>query len=306
LAHHLIGLGVKPDSLVAICVDRSIAMIVGLLAILKAGGAYVPLDPTFASDRLQNILVDASPSILLADRSGFDALGSSISGLMEVVDPNILLETPTTNPHVPELKSSHLAYVIYTSGSTGKPKGVMIEHQGVTNLATTRSSALGLGIGSKVLQFFSFSFDASVTEIFSALCNGGSLHILSDHVRQDQMHLWSYLKQHSISHAALTPSVLQECKHLPVLNHQLTLTLGGEASSPALLRTLKKLIPNATIINEYGPTEITVAAMAWECPNDFSGDLVPIGRPVPNKAIYILDSNRNPVPMGVAGELYIA
>ncbi|KAF9994370.1 hypothetical protein BGZ80_007827, partial [Entomortierella chlamydospora] len=305
LAHHLINLGVKPDTLVAICVDRSLAMVIGLLAILKAGGAYVPLDPSFASDRLHDILTDVAPSILVADDAGIAALGSSISESTAVIDPNMLLKMPTENPNVPELTSKHLAYVLYTSGSTGRPKGVMIEHQGVTNLAMSRLSILGVGPSCKVLQLFSFSFDGSVHEIWSALSFGGSLHILNNVVRQDISQLWAYIEQRSITHAALTPSILQDHKNLTSLSNSLTLVLAGEALSLALLKALRKLIPQASIMNDYGPTETTVAAATWKCPVNFDGDITPIGRPIPNKKIYVLDAQRNLAPLGVTGELYI-
>ncbi|KAF9147111.1 hypothetical protein BGX20_006745, partial [Mortierella sp. AD010] len=305
LAYHLIGLGVKPDSLVAICVDRSPTMIVGLLAILKAGGAYVPLDPSFASARLRDILVDSTTSILVADDVGIAALGSSISESIVIVDTNEWSEMSIVNPHVPELTPEHLAYVIYTSGSTGKPKGVMIEHRGVANLAMSRLSVLGVGPSSRVLQFFSFSFDGSVHEIWSALSFGGNLHILPDRIRQDRSQLWTYIEQHSITHAALTPSVLQDHKNLTPLSCPLTLLLAGEALSLTLLKALKDLIPHSPIVNDYGPTEATVAATAWKCPDDFNGDITPIGRPIHNKKVYVLDAQRNLVPIGVTGELYI-
>ncbi|KAF9992338.1 hypothetical protein BGZ80_008599, partial [Entomortierella chlamydospora] len=134
LAHHLIDLGVKPDSLVAICVERSLAMMIAILAVLKAGGAYVPLDPTFASERLNDILIDSSPSILLADECGVKTLSPEIMESMPVIDPNVLIEKSFTNPQIQALTINNLAYVIYTSGSTGKPKGVMVEHAQVTRL----------------------------------------------------------------------------------------------------------------------------------------------------------------------------
>ncbi|KAF9198263.1 hypothetical protein BGZ49_000951, partial [Haplosporangium sp. Z 27] len=260
LAHHLIDLGVKPDSLVAICVSRSIAVVIALMAVLKAGGAYVPLDPTFASDRLSDILADASPSVLLADKSGLAALNLPDSSSIEVVDPNVLLGDSITNPTVPGLMPHHLAYVIYTSGSTGKPKGVMIEHRGVVNLAITRPAVFGVGPSSRVLQFFSFSFDGSVHDIWSALCSGGSLHILPDHIRQDRYQLWSYMKDQAITHALITPAVLQDCQDLSVITTPITIALGGDALSFALLKALRKLIPNGSILNDYGPTEATVDA----------------------------------------------
>ncbi|KAF9371938.1 hypothetical protein BGX21_004959, partial [Mortierella sp. AD011] len=306
LAHHLINLGVKPDSLVAICVERSITMIVALMAVLKAGGAYVPLDPTFASERLRDILVDASPSILLADSSGIAALDSSLLESINVVDPNVLLKESVVNPCVQGLMPHHLAYVIYTSGSTGKPKGVMIEHKDVTNLALTRPSIFGVDSSSKVLQFFSFSFDGSVHEIFSALCFGGSLHVLPDHIRQDRSQLWDYMSSNSITQALISPAVLQDCKDLSPLNAPLTIALGGDALSSMLLGALRALIPNGSIINDYGPTEATVDAISWKCPDNFDGDIAPIGRPNPNKRVYVLDSHMKPVPIGAVGELYIA
>ncbi|KAG0006016.1 hypothetical protein BGZ79_010664 [Entomortierella chlamydospora] len=306
LAHHLISLGVKPDSLVAICVSRSPVMIIALLAVLKSGGAYVPLDPSFASERLQSILVDASPSILLADDSGALALGPSLSDALSVIDPNMLLRESYDNPRVPGLTPHHLAYVIYTSGSTGKPKGVMIEHQGVTNLAMSRPSIFGVNSSSKVLQFSSFSFDGSVHDIFSALSHGGSLHILSDRTRLDRTQLWRYLEEHSITHALLTPALLQDCKDMLPLSTSLTIMLGGEALPASLLKALRLIVPNGSIINDYGPTEATVDALSWRCSNDFNGDMAPIGRPHANKKVYILDTHKKPVPVGVVGELYIA
>ncbi|KAF9181612.1 hypothetical protein BGZ49_004820, partial [Haplosporangium sp. Z 27] len=305
LAHHLISLGIKPDSLVAICVDRSPAMIIGLLAALKAGGAYVPLDPSFASERLNDILIDAAPSILLADETGIKALSSSITESIVVVNVNKFSTKSFANPIIPELTSQNLAYVIYTSGSTGKPKGVMIEHQGVTNLAMGRPSVFKVGPSSRILQFFSFSFDGSVQEIWSALCFGGILHILHDSARHDQVQLWEYLETHSITQATLTPTVLQGHEMLPKLSSPLNLILAGEATSATLIKSLRRIIPNGMIFNDYGPTETTVAAAAWKCPDDFTGDIVPVGRASPNKRLYVLDSSRNPVPFGVIGELYI-
>ncbi|KAF9347924.1 hypothetical protein BGX34_002807, partial [Mortierella sp. NVP85] len=213
LAHHLIILGVRPNSLVAICVERSFAMIIGVLAILKAGGAYVPLDPVYASNRLKDILADASPSIAVADATGRATLGEAVSS-MTVVDPNDLQGTDqrpesvestapsqlVRNPHVPGLIPPNLAYIIYTSGSTGKPKGVMIEHQGVVNLIHGRPESFGISTSSRVLQFTSLNFDHSVSEIFSTLTSGASLHLIQDDIRLDQHQLWKYLMKHSITH----------------------------------------------------------------------------------------------------------
>ncbi|KAF9085584.1 hypothetical protein BGX27_003414, partial [Mortierella sp. AM989] len=306
LAHHLIDLGVRPESLVAICVDRSPMMIITLLAVMKAGGAYVPLDPSFASERLHDIFEDASPSILIADETGIAALSLTDSESVMIVDPYTLLEKSPVNPDVTDLTSHHLAYVIYTSGSTGKPKGVMIEHRNVVSLAMSLPPVFGNGPSSQVIQFFSFGFDASVQEICTALIVGGSLHVLPNHIRLDQSRLWHYLEQRSITHATITPTVLQHYKNMPPLNTPINLILAGEAVSPALIKTLLPLIPNGWIYNGYGPTETTVAATAWKCPSDFDGEIAPIGRPNPDKKIYILDQYRAPVPLGAIGEMYIA
>ncbi|KAF9345192.1 hypothetical protein BGX34_004956, partial [Mortierella sp. NVP85] len=315
LAHHLISLGVQSETRVAICVERSIAMIVGVLAILKTGGAYVPLDPAFASERLLDILMDASPGILIADGRGKQALGNDILSSLTVVDPDvaeadsssnsIVPGSSDTNPQVPGLTSRNLAYIIYTSGSTGKPKGVMVEHQGLVNLIMTRYDVYGIRASSRVLQFFSFAFDGCVLDIFMALGCGGSLHLLPDAIRMDLPQLWDYLERESITQAILTPSVLQDCKNLPQLSTPLTLIVAGEAPTTSLLKVMHQLIPNGSIVNDYGPTETTVSAIAWKCLPEFVGDIVPIGRPIANKTVYILDRYRQPVPNGAIGELYI-
>ncbi|KAK3815515.1 MAG: Non-ribosomal peptide synthetase module [Benniella sp.] len=320
LAHHLIGLGVRPDSLVAICVERSFAMIVGILGILKAGGAYVPLDPAYASNRLRDILFDASPSIAVVDIVGNMALGETVSSMMVVdqnelhdLDPQLEMshaESITStqrlcNPQVSALTPYHLAYIIYTSGSTGKPKGVMIEHRGVVNLIHERPESFGISTSSRALLFASLSFDHSVSEIFSALTGGACLHLVEDEIRFDRLRLWEYLKGHSISHVSITPTLLQDSNGLPPLKVPLTLVVMGEALPASLIPQLQKVVPNGKIINDYGPTEITVAAIIWKCPQSFNNGIVPIGRPFANKKAYILDKNQQPVPIGAVGELYI-
>ncbi|KAF9996659.1 hypothetical protein BGZ65_007764, partial [Modicella reniformis] len=305
LAHHLIGLGVEPDTLVGICVERSLGMIIGILAILKAGGAYVPLDPAFASERLFDILTDASPSIVLADTTGAAVIQSLDLSRFIMVDPNSLLGGSTANPQITSLSTRHLAYVIYTSGTTGKPKGVMLEHFGVVNLVKFRQTSLDLDSRSRLTQFFSFSFDSSVCEIFPALSLGCTLHLLQDSTRLDQHRLWEYLEKHSITHVVITPAVLQDCKDLPQLSTPTTFIIAGEALPAALVRKLNVMLPNCTIINEYGPTETTVAATSWKFATDLTNDIVPIGRPYANKRIYVLDTHGKPVPLGAVGEMYI-
>ncbi|WP_338861466.1 amino acid adenylation domain-containing protein [Mycetohabitans rhizoxinica] len=303
LAHQLIELGVKPDTRVAICAERSPAIVVGLLAILKAGGAYVPLDPAYPAERLAHILADAGPTILFADAAGRQALGETAIAPLTTLDPNVLPEANVSNPHVPGLTSRHLAYVIYTSGSTGTPKGVMVEHQSLVNLAQAQMACFEINAYSRVLQFASFSFDASAFEIFMALGYGASLYLPPDTARHNRNELWNELAKNAITHALLPPALLQNSEGLPSLNTPLKLILGGEASTPALLRSL--LHRGAAVFNAYGPTEITVCATVWNCPRNFYGEIVPIGQPLANTRIYLLDTYGQPVPLGATGEIYI-
>ncbi|KAF9361384.1 hypothetical protein BGX34_007191 [Mortierella sp. NVP85] len=309
LAHHLIGLGVQPDTRVAICVNRSLAVIVGVLAIIKAGGAYVPIDPYNPKDRIESILEDSSPKVMLVDTTGRSILSdtgvlssSQKDIIYPLVDPNDNLSQDITNPRVPSLTPQHLAYLIYTSGSTGKPKGVMIEHQGVIS----RLQEHNLTTSSRFLQFTPLSFDVSVLDVFTTLCSGACLHLLQDDARRDLSQLWNYLLENHITHTSLTATVLQDIKGHASPRTPLNLTFVGEILPPALLHTLQQMLPEGSrIVNEYGPTEATVAAVRWNCKPDFYGDLVPIGRPIYNVRIYILDTHMAPVPLGAIGELYI-
>ncbi|KAF9555756.1 hypothetical protein EC968_008654, partial [Mortierella alpina] len=306
LAHRLVGLDIQPDTPVAICVERSPALIVGMLAILKAGGAYVPLDPLYASDRLKDIISDAAPSVLLVDRVGREVLSETLLSSLTTLDPNTLENNTVGNPHAIGLSPQHLAYIIYTSGSTGKPKGVMIEHQGAVSYITAQQRRnLQIQSSSRMVQFASLSFDGSVLEVFGTLCFGGSLHLLQENVRLDLDLFWRYLNEHHITHALLTPSLLQDCEKLPSLSSMSRLLVGGEALPMALVKKLHKLVPAGAIINEYGPTEATVAATSWTCLENCLSENAPIGRPLANRTIYLLDSNHHPVPFGAIGEIFI-
>jgi len=209
----------------------------------------------------------------------------------------------TPNPQVQDITPNNLAYVIYTSGSTGKPKGVMIEHRGVVNLVHAHTKFCGIHQDSRILQFASLNFDASLWEITLPLSCGASLHLLADSIRQDRDKVWEYMAKHSITHAGPTPLFLQDGKNFPAHVPQLMLVIGGEALDP--IQTQNMVAQGYTVLNDYGPTEITISAISWKCPQDFRGDTVPIGRPLANKTVYILDSRQQPVPLGAIGELYI-
>ena len=301
----MIERGVKPDALVAVCTERRPYLVVALLAILKAGGAYLPLDPALPHQRLVDLLQDAQPCLVLSDALGRQALGqevcSSYPGLS--LDDALTLEPIQLNPKVPELNSSHLAYVIYTSGSTGKPKGVLVEHRNALNLVSWTTEALKLGSESRVLQFASLSFDASVWELLMALGSGAALYLPNAQERQGNA-LLDYVRAQGLTHALLPPALLQSSTEPERWANALpTLILGGEAPSRELLKTLAP--GTTTLLNAYGPTEIAVCATLWRCPKDFDSGPISIGRPNANTQIYILDPQGQPVPLGVIGELYI-
>ncbi|KAF9407719.1 hypothetical protein BGZ76_006057, partial [Entomortierella beljakovae] len=312
LAHHLIDLGVKPDSLVAICVDRSVEMIIGLMAVLKAGGAYVPLDPTFANERLNVILADASPSILLADEYGLEALNLPTIDSTVVVDPSNFPGHSVNNPHVPDLMPHHLAYVIYTSGSTGKPKGVMVEHAQVPRLFDSTSDLYNFGTTDIWTLTHTFSFDVSVWEIWGALRYGGKLIIPSYHTTQSPEDLYQLICKYGVTILNMTPSSFRPLMRLQsdykVKDSLRYVILAGEALEPATLQTwyAARSDDSSKIVNMYGPTEITVyATYRVMTVQDVKLRVSPIGARLPDLAVYILDSHNSPVPLGAIGELCI-
>ncbi|MCA6113197.1 non-ribosomal peptide synthetase, partial [Bradyrhizobium cenepequi] len=311
LAHHLIARGVRPDQPVAICLERSPAMVVGVLAILKAGGAYLPLDPAYPSQRLRQVLGDAAPRLLLADAAGRAALGTEALADVTAVD----LDTATPpwaglpafdpEPRALGLTSRHLAYVIYTSGSTGAPKGVMVEHRGMTNYLSWACEAYAPRSSSLVSS--SLAFDAIITSLFAPLLCGGHAQLVreGDEVEgvKEKISLGCGLID-------ITPS------HLDVLGQQMLadsaasqvglFIIGGEALSHSTIELWRRIQPTARMVNEYGPTETIVGCLFYEVPTGPAVSAnVPIGRPIANTRVYLLDGHGAPVPFGAVGELYI-
>jgi len=312
LARHLRTLGVGPDRLVAILVERGPDMIVGLLATLKAGGAYVPLDPSYPAQRLRLMLDDAQPCAVLvgaATRAGLDeALPPDL--VTRVVDLDVLREPlsrqdPSALPAAEVgLHGQHLAYVIYTSGSTGRPKGVMVEHRGVSNLAHASRALLQLDERSRVLQYASFSFDASAWEWLMALSHGASLHLADPPDLLPGPPLQATLANAGITHVLLSPAVLSAWPLGDSAQGLHTLIAGGDACPTALARQYSHL---PRFINAYGPTEasVCVSLHTW-CASDDGGQAnVPIGRPLPHTRLHIVDAAMRPVPIGVPGEIVI-
>ncbi|KRR27580.1 non-ribosomal peptide synthetase [Bradyrhizobium retamae] len=305
LARHLIALGVGPDQPVAICLERGIAMVVSLLAVLKAGGAYLPLDPAYPAERLRQIVEDAKPRLLIVDSDGraiFANVACEIVDLDACAPAIAALTASDPGDLVTGLTSRHLAYIIYTSGSTGRPKGVMVEHRGLVNLARAQRALFDVSQRSRVMQFASLSFDASTWEIVMALCSGAELFLVGPRQHRNASELLDFLSDNAITHATLPPAMLQGRDDLDRLASLQVLVLAGELPKAELINDLP---PSVAVFNGYGPTETTVCATSWLRPAGFDGDVVPIGRPLPNTRIYLLDSFGAPVPLGATGEIYI-
>ncbi|EPH2463390.1 amino acid adenylation domain-containing protein, partial [Serratia marcescens] len=307
LAHALIARGVGPDSRVAVCAERGLHMVTALFGILKAGGAYVPLDPAYPGERLQYILQDADPVLLLADAAGRAALG-------EPATPQLALEAAlpdTLSAENPERRAqaSHLAYVIYTSGSTGKPKGAMNEHRGVVNRLVWMQEAYGLTAADTVLQKTPFGFDVSVWEFFWPLMVGARLVMAKPEGHKDPDYLSRAIEQYGVTTLHFVPSMLQsflaDGQAASRCGQVVRVMCSGEALPAALVAEFYRRLPQAELHNLYGPTEAAVDVTAWHCSREADRVSVPIGRPIANTRIYLLDDHGQPVPLGAVGELYI-
>jgi amino acid adenylation domain-containing protein len=300
LAQTLQQMGVQPDSLVGLCVDRSTDMVIGILGILKAGGAYVPLDPNYPSDRLHFMLTDTQVSILLTQSWLVERLPRSQANILclDREDPPAK-GTPLNKEGNLTVTADNLAYVIYTSGSTGTPKGVLLSHRGLCNVVEAQQQLFHLSRNSRILQFSSLSFDASIFEIALAFGSGATLYIPPKSAQLPGIELVQFLKDNAITHALLTPAVLAvlPSAELPALQVLIT---GGETCSS---QVIARWAANRHFFNAFGPTETTIwATIAKLHPGD---NPLTIGHPILNTQVYILDANLNLVPAGIPGELYI-
>jgi amino acid adenylation domain-containing protein len=310
LAHRLIDRGVGPDQRVAICVERSTAMVVGLMAILKAGGAYVPLDPAYPGNRLAYILADTAPALVLADAAGRQVLGEALQTHI-VLDPNEtqtrILTEDDVNFQVPGLTPRNLAYLIYTSGSTGQPKGVMIEHRGLIASTLARTTVYKPRSDAVFLLLSSMAFDSSVAGIFGTLTTGGALCLPGSNTVVDPQTISSLVIENSVTSVLLVPSlarlVLPQVAQLGY-GQLRQVIVAGELCPAKLVQEVTSAFTSVELFNEYGPTEATVWAAVHRCSSD-DVDPVPIGRPISNTRIYLLDAHGEPVPLGAVGEMYI-
>ncbi|WP_326680818.1 non-ribosomal peptide synthetase/type I polyketide synthase [Streptomyces sp. NBC_01237] len=303
LAHHLRTLGVGPDTLVAICLERSPDMIVSLLAVLKAGGAYVPLDPQYPAERLTFMLTDTAAPVLLTQSNLHNQLPHNNTKTVCIdTDTDTIANFPDTNPDH-HTTPDHLAYVIYTSGSTGTPKGVMIQHRSLGARVWDMRRHYGLGQGDAFLQFASMTFDVGTENVFTTLLAGGQLVLRA--VEWTPEELAEIITRRGISAANLPPAVWEQMlPHLdPAKAASLRrLVLGGEALSAALVSEWFQRF-SVPLVNAYGPTETTVTATTAVITSADAG--VPIGRPVANTELFVVDQADRLVPVGVPGELLV-
>ncbi|MBD2567372.1 non-ribosomal peptide synthetase [Anabaena lutea] len=313
LAHYLQNLGVKPDTFVGICMERSLEMVIGILAIMKAGGGYLPLDPSYPQERLTFMLTDAQLSFLLVQTHLVEQLPPHQAQVINV-DKNWVefANYSQVNPDS-NVQLENIAYVIYTSGSTGKPKGAINTHQGLCNRLLWMQDTYKLTSSDKVLQKTPFSFDVSVWEFFWPLFTGATLVVAKPGGHQDASYLVECIQQQQITTLHFVPSMLQvflEALGLESCHSLKRVICSGEAL-PVELQTrffecLKFIgLNNVELHNLYGPTEAAIDVTSWKCQPHNKENVVPIGRPIANTQIYILDSQLQPVPIGIAGELYI-
>jgi amino acid adenylation domain-containing protein len=301
LAGYLAGRGVGPESLVGVLLERGPDLLVALLAVLKAGGAYLPIDPAYPQDRMAYMVADAAPAVVLASAATAGALPPSTAEVVVLDAPGTVAELAAIDPgEVLRAAPSpgRLAYVIYTSGSTGRPKGVAVTHQGFANTLASAAARFGAGPGSRVAQFMSMSFDVFGLEWSLALTSGAALVVVPDD-RRLGAELADFLREQGITHASLPPGVLAGLAPASI-DARVVLEVGGEASPPELI---ERWSAGRTMFNTYGPTETAIDATVWRCRPGAAE--VPIGTPIGNARVYVVDEFLAPVPAGVAGELYV-
>ncbi|MEQ8174992.1 MAG: amino acid adenylation domain-containing protein [Syntrophomonadaceae bacterium] len=305
--------GVQPDDVIAIIVRRSLEMAIGLYGILKAGAAYLPIDPDYPTDRISFMLKDSGVKVLLIHEYFKDNL--TFSGTVIPLEDQCLLLEDTSNPE-PVAQPHSLAYVIYTSGSTGKPKGAMIEHHSVINRINWMQKRYLIGELDTILQKTPFTFDVSVWELFWWGMVGASVYMLIPGGEKDPAIIVDTILRSNITTMHFVPSMLN--MFLAYLEKQPELLRGsklrnvftsGEALAPYQVERFNNLLANngsARLFNLYGPTEATIDVSYYDCPTEGHIDLIPIGKPIDNISLYILDQQRNLLPIGSTGELYIS
>ncbi|HYE32269.1 MAG TPA: amino acid adenylation domain-containing protein [Methylomirabilota bacterium] len=307
LAHLLRANGVKPDSFVAVCMERSFEMVLALVAAMKAGGAYVPIDPSNPADRISFTVQDAEAPVLLTQSHLLTKLPVTGARVIAVDQSAELKAQPTTNPAVP-LTPQNLCYTIYTSGSTGTPKGAMNTHVGVANRLLWGQATYNLTAEDRVLQKTPFSFDVSAWEFFWPLTSGAQLVIAPPGLHRDPAGIADLVNREGITIIHFVPSMLQafvdEARARTCKTIRKTFC-SGEALPAPLQNRFFSILPQSELHNLYGPTEASIEVTYWECKPDPNATAVPIGYPIANARLYVLDKQMRPVPVNVPGELHI-
>ncbi|MFZ2958257.1 MAG: amino acid adenylation domain-containing protein [Candidatus Ozemobacteraceae bacterium] len=295
LAGRLRQYGVKPDDMVGILANRCLEMLVGTLAVIKAGGAYLPIDSAYPDERVRYMLEDSQAKVLLSQKSLTDKVGDFAGIRLDINDSSLYQGSGDNLPAVavPE----NLVYMIYTSGSTGKPKGVMIEHRALVNLCTWQNRYHGITAADSTAFYSGFGFDASVWEIFPFLTSGATVHIIGDELRLSALALNEYFEQHKITIADLPTQFAEQFMELTENTSLRRLVTGGD-------RLKQCSLGRYVLVNEYGPTEYTISATAHTVEKVSRN--IPIGKPLANTQIYVLDKLQRPLPVGVPGEMCIA
>ena len=307
LARFLRRFGIGPDSLVGLCLDRSLEMIVGILGVLKAGAGYVPMDPSYPADRLAFMLQDANVFVLLTQSHLLDQLPSHNGPRLSLDSDWDVIAKEKKENLAAWANPANLAYVIYTSGSTGKPKGVMIHHRGLVNYLTWATETYEVAAGCGAPVHSSFSFDLTITSLFAPLLVGRSIFLVADGIENL---VEALLARDNYSLVKITPAHLRALAELmpadQIPGRVRALVIGGEALHMESLAFWRTHAPLTRLINEYGPTETVVGCCVYEVAEDdpVSGP-VPIGTPVANSQLYVLDESLQPVDKGTTGELYI-
>ena len=319
LARVLRKQGVKADSIVAVMLDRSLEMITGILAVLKAGGAYLPVSPDYPEERVRYILKDSGTSILLTNSETVGRWTEEVIASLEVtvinLDDSKLYEGDSSN--LEKINTSrNLAYIIYTSGSTGKPKGAMIEHYSVINRINWMQRKYPIGIEDVILQKTTYTFDVSVWELFWWFFAGAKVYFMAPGGEKDPGAITDAIEKHSVTTMHFVPSMLnmfleymENGKSLDKISSLKQVFASGEALQVKQVQRFNQLIGSrygTKLVNLYGPTEATVDVSYFDCPEGQDIELVPIGKPIDNIQLYVVDKHNNLQPVGIAGELCIA
>ncbi|MDP4143057.1 MAG: amino acid adenylation domain-containing protein [Bacillota bacterium] len=308
IAHYLISKGIGPEKVVGIFLERSADFVISMLAVLKAGAAYVPLDPTYPADRIEFMLQESKTELLITNKK----LSSEIN-LRDIDIFYIDQDLNHLSSENPEIKTSpeNLMYIIFTSGSTGTPKGVCVELKNFHNYINGILKQFNINEALNYAMISTLAADLGTTNVFCALCTGGTLHVISYDRSCDPDGVAEYFREHPIDVMKMVPShleVLLEASHPEYIIPHKLLILAGEALTWDAVHKIRSLRPSCKIQNNYGPTETTVSALAYPITDeslDHTSNIVPIGRPIGNVKAFVLDTKFNPVPVGVPGELYI-